>query len=369
MTEWASESQWQQHLLGGGTFLDVRAPVEFTAGALPGAANVPILDDQERHEVGLCYTEKGPEAATDLGHKLVSGARKDQRLEGWQRLAEERKPVILYCFRGGQRSRIAQSWLKETGIEIPRIPGGYKEVRQFFLSLLSNLPDKLKPMSLSGHTGSGKTKLLRELKKESDTRIIDLELLANHRGSAFGKEISPQPSQAQFENDLAVELWRMSLEPTQPVWFEDEARTIGKITLHDKFFAAIRRCPLVVIDEPQDLRAQIILEEYVVHAWRARQTLGEEAAWQSLQMSLMEPIHKITRKLGADRTAEALRMVADAMAISRNQIRFEAHLAWIQYLLEHYYDAYYELHMERQKDRIVFRGSRADVGQFIKGQR
>jgi tRNA 2-selenouridine synthase len=365
VTEWAEPRQWQRALQQGGVFLDVRAPVEFHDGALPGAINMPLLNDEERAEVGICYKSQGPHAAVLLGHSLVNGALKERRVAAWRELAGRNRQLILYCFRGGQRSAIAQQWLREAGVEVPRIAGGYKEVRRYLLSLLEALPGKLRFMSLSGHTGSGKTRVLRQLKDSPRCRIIDLENLANHRGSAFGKEISHQPAQAQFENDLAVELARALNSPEQPVWLEDEARTIGRITLQEKMFSAMRSCPIALIEEPRDSRARLILDEYVIDAYRARQLRGPETAWRDLEESLTEPISRISPKLGGAGASEAMRMIRMAVNASRDTGDFTRHLEWIEYLLEHYYDAFYERHMERQSGRIVFRGSRSDVENFI----
>ncbi len=358
MVEWVTDQEWQEQLLNGGTFLDVRAPVEFSEGALPGAVNIPILNDEERHQVGICYKEHGPQAALELGHKLVSGLTKDERIESWRKLKSTNPNLILYCFRGGQRSGISQGWLREAEIEVPRIAGGYKKIRQHFLKLLEEIPAQLKFVSLGGHTGSGKTRVLRAA---NQSHLIDLEKLANHRGSAFGPEISPQPSQAQFENQLALELWRTwAFSPDRRLWIEDEARTIGRISLGDAFFNAIRQCPLVLIEVSRAERAQLILEEYVVGAHEKLVALNPNTAWDELEKSLTIPIHKISRKLGGARAQEAFRLISEAMTVSRRTSSFASHLPWIDFLLEHYYDAFYESHMLRQRDRIVYRGTRQE---------
>src|SRR5512135_2151973 len=104
MIDFATETDWQIALRNGRPFLDVRAPLEFAAGAVPGATNIPILDDDERHQVGICYKQKGPEAAFELGHAVVSGETKRARVEKWVDFARRHTDAHLYCFRGGQRS-------------------------------------------------------------------------------------------------------------------------------------------------------------------------------------------------------------------------------------------------------------------------
>ena len=114
--------------------MDVRAPVEFGQGAFPGVVNHPLMNDDERQQVGTCYKQKGQDAAIALGHQLVSGATKQQRIEAWAGFAQAQPQGVLYCFRGGLRSQIVQQWLKsEAGISYPRVVGGYKAMRTFLI--------------------------------------------------------------------------------------------------------------------------------------------------------------------------------------------------------------------------------------------
>lgn len=348
----------------GGTFLDVRAPLEFDSGALPGAVNLPILNNEERHDVGLRYKTEGPGAALDLGHQLVQGAVKEERLEQWQKLISAHPDLMLYCFRGGQRSSLTQKWLAERGVQVQRLSGGYKEARHFLMTLLEEVPSILPLMVISGHTGSGKTFLLRSVAAvDSTLQFVDLEKLANHRGSAFGREVLTQPSQSQFENNLAVALWKAQQCNGPRVWIEDEARTIGRITLPAALFKELRSAPLVVIDENRLARAQLILREYVMDAHQAWLTVDEESAWENLTRALLEPIHRISKKLGGELTARTLKLIKTALACGPSN--YESHLEWIDLVLEHYYDPYYELHMQRQAHRITFRGSRQAIMEYL----
>jgi len=119
--------------------LDVRAPVEFAQGAFPGVTNIPLMNDEERHRVGLQYKQKGQDSAIELGHELVSGEIKQSRVAQWVEFARANPQGYLYCFRGGLRSRISQQWLAEAGIQYPRIIGGYKAMRSFLLESLEKI--------------------------------------------------------------------------------------------------------------------------------------------------------------------------------------------------------------------------------------
>jgi len=161
--------------------LDVRAPVEFTQGAFPFAENFPLLDNREREEIGIRYKELGQAEAIRLGHKLVQGEIKSQRIRYWQNFFERYPQGVLYCFRGGMRSKISQQWIYEqTGLIFPRIKGGYKAMRRFLIDELETSAENIKPIMLGGRTGIGKTVLLQKLKQQ-----IDLEGIYHHRGSVF----------------------------------------------------------------------------------------------------------------------------------------------------------------------------------------
>ena len=182
--------------------LDVRAPVEFAQGAFPGAVNLPLMNDEERHEVGIRYKEAGQQSAIELGHSLVSGRLKDRRIQSWVEFANAHPDGVLYCFRGGLRSRITQQWLHEAGVDYPRITGGYKAMRRFLIDAIERLSQQARFVIVGGMTGSGKTDVIAAL-----THAIDLEGLAHHRGSSFGGHPDHQPCEllaakaASFQNN------------------------------------------------------------------------------------------------------------------------------------------------------------------------
>lgn len=142
--------------------LDLRAPIEFQLGAFPGAVNIPLMTNDERAQVGTCYKQHGQEAAIKLGHQLVSGSIKEERISQWMAFCKNNPDGFLYCFRGGLRSRIVQQWLAESGMPYPRVIGGYKALRNFCLQQLDTLSSQ-KMRVLSGYTGSGKTPIIAAL--------------------------------------------------------------------------------------------------------------------------------------------------------------------------------------------------------------
>jgi tRNA 2-selenouridine synthase len=209
--------------------IDVRAPVEFVVGSLPGAINLPIMNNEERAMVGTTYKKSGREQAMAQGHELVSGEIKEQRLTLWAEQIQKQPETVIYCFRGGLRSQITQRWLGERGIKRPLIEGGYKKARQFLRDEIDQFSRQSSMLILSGPTGSAKTNLL----KKSNYPNVDLEALASHRGSAFGAMATPQPSQIDFENTLAVTLMKLG---KKQVLVEDESRLIGRCAIPESFF-------------------------------------------------------------------------------------------------------------------------------------
>ena len=235
--------------------LDVRAPGEYAQGHIPGAISFPLFSDEERHVVGLNYKEKGKVEATLIGLGFVGS-----KMEAFARRALELAPkgkLRLYCWRGGMRSE-SMAWLLErVGIEVYRLNGGYKAFRKHVLANLA-FPDK--GIVLGGKTGSGKTEVLHELEKQGE-QIIDLEGLANHKGSAFGlAEGEVQPSMEQFEN----ELWRIleGLDMNRRVLVEDESKKSGTVFIRPEFYSGLERAPLVVINKSSEERARILAKAY-----------------------------------------------------------------------------------------------------------
>jgi tRNA 2-selenouridine synthase len=319
----------KQLFIGQTPLLDVRAPIEFAKGSFPTAINIPILDDEQRHLVGTCYQKHGQAKAEKLGYELV-GPSREQLVARWQQVFNEHPEAKLYCFRGGKRSQIATEWLRRAGTKIERIDGGYKRLRNFLLDQLNNPP---KVILISGRTGVGKTELLPQV-----INAVDLEGLANHRGSAFGGRLTEQPAQIDFENQLAIEFLRHE----DYVVLEDESRLIGRINVPLTVQEAMKRAPIYLLEDTLENRVSRILEEYVRVPL---QILQEEELKQRLAKSLSA----IQKRLGGVRYQALVQLLN--RAFSSNDV--DAHSEWIITLLTDYYDPMYDYQLNRKRDRIV----------------
>ncbi len=315
--------------------IDVRAPVEFAAGRLPGSINLPLMDDRERHLVGICYKERGQAAAIELGHQLVNGEIKRARVQAWAQFIAQHPRAQVLCFRGGLRSQTSCHWLKESGIDRTPIPGGYKRLRQFLLSWLNEAPLP-RLVRLGGLTGSGKTDLLATLPD-----ALDLEALAHHRGSAFGS-LGEQPGQVTFDNDVALGLIGKSR-----LVVEDESATLGRLRLPRRLYAAMRSSPLLVLEAPLEERLANIHRDYVL-------TRGKDF--------FLRGVGQIERKLGGLRAKQLRDMLEVAFA---KGLALEDHAEWMTVLLREYYDPIYLRALEQQKGSILHRGSAADIQSWM----
>ncbi len=294
--------------------VDARSEGEFAQSHIPGAINIPILDNAERIQVGTLYKQAGPEKATLKGFELVG-----PRFHLIQREALRKFPakkLILYCWRGGMRSQILSWLLTQVGFEIYRLEGGYKTYRSFtYASVRKPYP----LLVLGGKTGAAKTVLLQKLKERGE-QVVDLEGLANHKGSSFGAIGQPaQPTVEQFENLLAEQLRKINLD--QALWVENESRRIGQIILPDSFYLQMTQSPRIEIDKTDEERIAHIASEY------AALDQGELSA----------AVLRLQKRLGGDRTKQALE------AIQTNQPEI-----WIPILLL-YYDKTYEFDLERHE--------------------
>ncbi len=247
------------------TVLDVRTPSEFTHGHIPGASSLPLFSDEERAEIGTLYVQKGRANAIKRGLDFV-GPRMRALLEAGEAAARD-GAVLVHCWRGGMRSG-SLAWLFGFyGLDVGTLEGGYKNFRRYIIDDVFTRNRDLRV--LAGRTGAGKTATLLALARAGQ-RVVDLEGLARHRGSAFGAlGQAAAPTQEQFDNNLGMELDRLDFpaaraEPASlaPVWVEDENRTIGRLALPGPLYAAMRSAPLVYIDAPFDRRVAYLMEEY-----------------------------------------------------------------------------------------------------------
>ena len=237
--------------------IDVRSPSEFAADHLPGAVNVPVLDDEERARVGTIYKQVSPFDARKLGAALIS-----RNVAGHLEGPLANKPggwrPLLYCWRGGQRSGSMATILSQIGWRAEIIHGGYKSWRGLVVQALEADP-QARLILLDGNTGSAKTELLHLLAVRG-IQIIDLEGLANHRGSLFGSR-GPQPSQRMFEGRLAQVLANLDL--TRPVVIEAESSAIGRCRIPPRLWKAMCDAARIEVQAPADERAHYLARTYV----------------------------------------------------------------------------------------------------------
>ena len=264
--------------------IDVRTAAEYEKGHIPGARNLPLFSDEERARIGTIYKQVGRLPATQAGLDLV-GPRLNQMVDRF-RSEFGSGEVLVHCWRGGMRSQSVAWLMGLTGeFEPSTLRGGYKAYRTFALQQFAR---RRKLMILGGLTGSAKTEVLHQLLADG-AQGIDLEGLAAHRGSAFGAIDQPaEPTQQQFENDLALGLYEN--DPALPLWLEDESRHIGRRTIPDKLWAGMRETRVVVIERSREERVRFLVEGY----------------GRADPKKLIESIQKIERRLGGERAKRAV---------------------------------------------------------------
>ena len=251
----------KMHLL-----IDVRSPSEYTHAHIPNAISLPLFTDDERKIIGTAYKQESKQQAVKHGLKYF-GVNMVQMVETVEELIIKHQKkteqglvntVVIHCWRGGMRSA-GVAWLLELyGFNVYTLVGGYKAYRHW---VLEQFDKEYTIKVLGGYTGSGKTPLLHQLKKLGQ-KIIDLEGLAIHKGSAFGGlDAMPQPSQEMFENQLATELHEIN-ENGITIWVENESRRIGNLNIPSGFFKQLREKPVVFLNIPFEERLEHILEGY-----------------------------------------------------------------------------------------------------------
>ena len=360
MEELPQSSDFRSIVLNNTPLIDVRAPVEFAKGAFPHAVNLPLMSNEERHVVGIKYKEEGNAEAVKLGHGLVSGEVKETRIKAWIDFITNHPDAMLYCFRGGQRSQIAQEWLSQNGREIVRLKGGYKAFRNWLMQETENSVKQFKPIVLGGRTGSGKTILLKRLRN-----AIDLEGLANHRGSSFGRDITPQPTLIDFENALAYALIQKLAQGFEHLIFEDEGKCVGKLYIPKTLVKHLSEAPLVVLETATEERIEITFDEYVAKAqekYRAVYQIDYLKVWTE---DMQEAMKRIRKRLGGERYKIVREIFGDALK-EQQKGSLEGYKVWIAYLLSEYYDPMYDYQIEKNASRIRFRGSASEIEEFLK---
>lgn len=236
--------------------LDVRSPGEYAHACIPSAHSFPLFTDEERKVVGTSYKQQSREDAIKIGLDYF-GPKMRAMVEEAERIASNNKTILVHCWRGGMRSA-AIAWLLDLyGFKVYTLAGGYKAFRQWALRQFAR-PYNIN--ILGGYTGSGKTIVLEEMARRKH-QVVDLEGLANHKGSAFGAlGRGAQPTQEMFENRLALALAKVKGD--EPIWMEDESRRIGNLNIPADLWSTMRTSPVFFLDIPAEVRLQHILDEY-----------------------------------------------------------------------------------------------------------
>lgn len=266
--------------------IDVRTPAEFSDGHISGAINIPIFSNEERAVVGTKYKQESRDTAIAQALEYIA-EKTDQYLDELQKLTHSQE-ICIYCWRGGFRSEGMGHLFQTAGKKMFRLQGGYKAYRNF---VLDSFKQKYKLIVIGGMTGSGKTEILEEIGKTNE-QMLDLEGLANHKGSAFGAlGQDDQPTTQQFENDLAAQLNIFNFE--QNIWLEDESRMIGKIKIPDDLFSKIRTTIVIKIEVSKDNRINRLVKDYANFS----------------KTDLINSINNISRRLGGLNTKLAIEAI------------------------------------------------------------
>lgn len=322
---------------------DVRSPGEFNHASFPGAHSLPLFSDDERKTVGTLYKQQGRRKAIKAGidfyaPKMNKIIEEVERITGCSKgNQEDLPPIIVHCWRGGMRSA-GVAWLLDLyGFEVYTLVGGYKAFRRRVLTMFESDYDI---RILGGYTGSAKTDVIRSLKDEGH-RVVDLEGLASHKGSAFGAlGQPPQPSQEMFENLLALSL---SERNEEPCWMEDESQRIGRLNIPHPLWNTMRKKPVYFLNIPFEKRLDYIMKHYGVHP----------------KEKLAEAVMRIQQKLGGLETKNAINFLLE------DNIR-----ACFEILLK-YYDKLYSKSLANRDELHVLLNNidcgDTDAGENMKG--
>ncbi|PID78284.1 MAG: tRNA 2-selenouridine(34) synthase MnmH [Deltaproteobacteria bacterium] len=302
--------------------IDVRSPVEYNRGNIPGSVNIPLFSDNERKEIGILYKNTGKEKAFLEGLKFAQPKLVlfIEKITAIMKQTKKEK-VFVYCQRGGARSNAFAWLLSASGINTERIKSGYKAYRNFILDVFTQ---KYKFVILGGMTGCGKTDILNEIEKQGN-QVIDLEELACHKGSVFGNlSGKAQPSSQQFENSLGQKLY--SFEKNKIIWIENESSAIGNLFIPFEIRQTMKFSPVIDINLPIEERLKRILREYGCFS----------------KDEIIKRIEKIQKKLGSKNCEKAVNYV------SENQIEDAAKI------LIHYYDKTYGHYLKKNNGKKIF---------------
>lgn len=301
--------------------IDVRSPSEFSDASIPGSLNIPLFNDEERAEVGTIYKQVSEQAAKDRGLELFSA-----KLPAFIKMFEQIKgPKAVFCWRGGMRSKTTATVLSLMGIRAYRLIGGFRTYRKWVVETLDHFEFKPQPIVIQGNTGTGKTFILRQLHQEGYP-VIDLEGMAEHRGSIFGHVGLKVNNQKTFDSFLLTDL--LKLQQSHYVLLEGESKRIGKVLLPEFIVNKKELATQIFIKLPIEERVRHIVEDY--RPWEHKQELIR--GYNHIKDRIHTPVAKeIMVHLEADQFDHAVKL-----------------------LLKHYYDPRYEHSMQiNEQERMI----------------
>jgi len=316
--------------------IDVRSPAEFEHGHIPDAYNIPLFENKERAKVGTAYKQTGRQKAIEIGLEFVGPKLSDfvQKTKEILRGVSSRKggtqndkqpeTILIHCWRGGMRSANFAYLLNLYGYKTHTLIKGYKAYRNFILSRVLGVDKETNLIIVGGETGSGKTEILRNISEQGE-QVIDLESLANHKGSAFGSlGEKPQPTQEQFENNLSHQLSKTDFK--KRIWLEDESRSIGTCQLPNQIWEKMKQAPIIRVNIPKQERIERLMNDY-----------GKFS-----KEELANCILKIEKRLGPQHAKQALEELE------------KGNLREVTDILLSYYDKAYNYNHEKRNFKDVF---------------
>lgn len=315
------------------TLVDVRSPSEFAENTIPGSINIPLFNDEERAEIGTIYKQVSVDAAKARGVEIVS-AKLPEFVRSFQELSRD---VVVFCWRGGMRSKTSATLIDLMGVHAFRLHGGIRSYRQWTVSQIENLEIKQEAIVLNGYTGSNKTKILQQLALEGYP-VIDLEGLANHRGSIFGQIGKQAHNQKTFDALLVHQLENLKNSPY--LLMEAESKRIGKVVMPEPLLKRKEQGIQLFLLMPIEERVKHILEDY--EPWEHHQECLN--AFQLIKRRIHTPI---------------------AAAIEEHLLNKKYEQA-VHLLLEYYYDLLYERKAKQYDEERTIVLSAANTSAAVK---